>query len=448
MEKIEKFFDINVVLMRLYGALEHIREEEHVELVYGIDETTPKEMRGDVDSLNSLLKELLTFVFQHTPCSEVTLSLRAPREFIYEELLTFEITETGIGKEQSMRFFKSQMVPFLKKVEGKIFYSEADQSISLSIPFKLNDLGNRRYYRLPDDKMLGKRVLVITQSKILAKSLEKMFHYFRYEVDAGAEAYKAHGSNLAMYDIFVLDRALLNEGIISFVQKVQKQHNLKFVLLGGSGDIEKEERDYVSAYLVKPIMQESIFELIITLFKARENKEFPDITESIPVPVIDMEQYMNEIFVQSKVVHEKLQHVRSELIQKRLFERNVSPEEVSEETAPGRVLNRQKGKEETGKRALDYRYELKNFLKTFENSDIYFRDIVKSKSPWQLKEFAIDLSRQARLIGAERMTKLADEVSQLFVYDNLDRLPVYSKKYHRELACLCREIESCLKQYR
>jgi len=187
MKKIEKFFDINMVLMTIYSALGNIRKEEKIELVYDIDATIPKELRGDVESVTHVLTQLLMFVFQNTPNYEVILKLHAPKDFLYEETITFEVEDTGINRSKAISFFDARLKPVLERLEGSALYDDEKESISVSIPFKLNDLGNRRYYRLPEIEMLGKKVLLICKSKIVSESLQKMFKYFLYEVDVGAE---------------------------------------------------------------------------------------------------------------------------------------------------------------------------------------------------------------------------------------------------------------------
>ncbi|MCF6205566.1 MAG: hypothetical protein L3J47_01540 [Sulfurovum sp.] len=204
MKKIEKFFDINMVLMTIYSALETVREEEGIELVYDIDATIPKELRGDVESVTHVLTQLLMFVFQNTPNREVILHLRAPKDFLYEESITFEVEDTGIGREKALSFFEARIKPLLERLDAMATFDGETEKIAVSIPFKLHDFGNRRYYRLPNISMLGKKVLLISKSKIVSESLQKMFKYFLYEVDEGAESYKRRGSNLAIYDIFVL----------------------------------------------------------------------------------------------------------------------------------------------------------------------------------------------------------------------------------------------------
>ena len=448
MKKIEKYFDINMVLMTIYSALESVRAEEHIELVYDIEATIPKELRGDVESVTHVLTQLLVFIFQNTPNREVILNLRAPQDFLYEESITFEVEDTGISREKAMSFFDARLKPVLERLDATPSYDDENAKVAISIPFKLHDLGNRRYYRLPDIGMLGKKVLLIAKSKIVADSLQKMFKYFLYEVDVGAEAYKQRGSNLAIYDIFVLEDSLLTEGIEELVQKVQQKHDLKFVVLQEADNAEVLNKKFISAYLVKPVMQESIYELIIALFEA--DVEDRKIKKDAGQPIINMEKYIIDAFKKSEEAYMQMERIKEEMMPMHQQKHTPNPiiDSRDENDESALVLNVELGKEKTKKSGIEYANALKDFIETFDRSDIYFRDIAKSKAAWQIKEFAIDLEKKASLIGAERIAKLAEKISLMFVYDNLDMLPVYIGKYHLELKKLFTEIQKYLQKYR
>jgi len=448
MKKIEKYFDINMVLMTIYSALESVRAEEHIELVYDIEATIPKELRGDVESVTHVLTQLLVFIFQNTPNREVILNLRAPQDFLYEESITFEVEDTGISREKAMSFFDARLKPVLERLDATPSYDDENAKVAISIPFKLHDLGNRRYYRLPDIGMLGKKVLLIAKSKIVADSLQKMFKYFLYEVDVGAEAYKQRGSNLAIYDIFVLEDSLLTEGIEELVQKVQQKHDLKFVVLQEADNAEVLNKKFISAYLVKPVMQESIYELIIALFEA--DVEDRKIKKDAGQPIINMEKYIIDAFKKSEEAYMQMERIKEEMMPMHQQKHTPNPiiDSRDENDESALVLNVELGKEKTKKSGIEYANALKDFIETFDRSDIYFRDIAKSKAAWQIKEFAIDLEKKASLIGAERIAKLAEKISLMFVYDNLDMLPVYTGKYHLELKKLFTEIQKYLQKYR
>ena len=86
MSRIEKQFDINIILMTLSSSLEMIKEEKNIELIFDMDATVPKELRGDPAVLQHLLNQMLTFVCQNTDQKEVVLTLSAPEDFVYEGL--------------------------------------------------------------------------------------------------------------------------------------------------------------------------------------------------------------------------------------------------------------------------------------------------------------------------------------------------------------------------
>jgi len=435
-----------MVLMTIFSALESIREEEDIELVYDIDATIPKELKGDVESVTHILTQLLQFVFLNTQNREVILALRAPEDFLYEEFITFEIDETDISREKAMSFFEARLKPLLEKVEGKASYEDESGKISISIPFKLKDLGNRRYYRLPDIGMLGKKVLLICKSRIVSESLRKMFRYFLYEVDAGAEEYKNRGGNLAHYDIFVLEDSLLTEGIEELVQKVQEKNDLKFIILEDAAKAKDLHKSYVSAYLVKPVMQESIFELIISLYEkdVKERK----IKKAAEKPIINMEKYLDDAFRKSEEAYLQMENINSKLMpQNNAMIENMpfSDEEDDHNLLP---LNTKAGLEKAKQNGRDYIKELEDFVETFNRSDYYFREIANSRATWQIKEFAIDLEKKSKQIGAERLANLAEKISLLFVYNNLDMLPVFTGKYHLELKKALMEISSYLKKHK
>ena len=436
MKKIDKFFDINMVLMTLFASLETIRDKKNIELVYDIDPTIPKELKGDVNAVTHILTHMLTFVLQNSEKNEVLFSLYAPKDFLYEESVSFVVPDSGMSRQEIMDFLESKIKADMDEVNGKILYSEDSSDIHISIPFKLNELGNRRYYRLPDMGMLGKKVLLISKSKNVATSLQKMFKYFLYEVDVGKDAYKKRGSNLAYYDLFVLDESLINEGLEDLVRKVQETTELKYVILRDSGKSPIISSKIESAYLVKPVMQESIYELIIALFKETiQNRTIKSINT---IQMINMDKYIDEAFVESEKIF-----VNS--VVREIEQSNIVPVKISE-GKDRKVLNSNAGIQNTQKMGLKFRDELTHFIEVFDRSDIYFRNISQTKAIWQIKEFCIRLEKQANIIGAEKIADIAEQVSLLFVYDKLDDLPVYAAKYHLELVNVMAEIKAYLKQ--
>ena len=265
MQKIEKTFDINGVLLKVFSALEPIRDEREIELIYEMEASIPKKLKGDVDVFTRLLSNVLTFVFQNTNSKEIVLSLHSPDDFLYEEFISFKMHDTNIPKESIQGHLENNITKELEILEGKIV-NDTDSDIYLNIPFQINELGYRRHYRLPDIGMLGKKVLLISKSEKITHSIKNMFTYFLYEVDTGFETFKIQGNDLSKYDILVIDDCFVTDTFEQIVAKVQKKIAMKYVLLRGSQITKVKSSDVDSTDLIKPVTQESIFELIATLF--------------------------------------------------------------------------------------------------------------------------------------------------------------------------------------
>ena len=432
MHKIEKLFDINNLLMTLFSSLETIGNHKKVELIYDMQATIPRELRGDSAVLLRLLSKMLTFIFQNTDKNEIVLALGAPEDFLYEELMSFKIKETNIAKEKILEFLETNLSKDLEILEGNIVY-EKDSDIHLDIPFKINELGYRRHYRLPDVSMLGKKVLLIGSSEKIAQSITKMFKYFLYDVDVGFDAFKSQGNDLTPYDILIVEDKLNTEEFEHIIAGVQQSIPLKYVLLKDSHILEKKTIS-VSTNLIKPVTEESIYELIVSLFNNGTSQR--EIKSQALKNIVDLEKV--------------LQPTKNGLNEKKISLDSVPEVNLNTiiETKRGHdlvILDRELGKENTKKMGLKYANELKNFLDTFDHSDIYFRQIVNEKATNKIKDFCIDLEKHARLIGASSMLKLADIVSLIFVYDKLDMLPIYPGKYHVELQKLIKEIKKDLR---
>lgn len=432
MNKIEKVFDINIVLLTVFSSLEMLRNEKNIELIYDVDPTIPRELRGDAERLQRVLTQILTFVIENSDKKEILLSLSAPEDFLVEEDISFEIQETNIAKEKILEFFETRLWKPLEILDGKVVDDKSIE-IYVNIPFKINELGYRRHYRLPDMSMMGKKILLLCESEKVTRSIKKMFKYFLYNVDIGVEEFKNNGSDLAAYDILLLDDKYVTDEFDHIIAKVQQEIPLKYVLLRDEHIVENTNTHTVSTHLIKPVTQESIFELIISLFQNDLNHR--EIKPEGKKYILDIEKVLKNIENPEKL---------NKLAQHKMDRNNLNTMIEQKRGIKETILDREIGEENTKKMGLEYTTELKNFVETFDRSDRYFREIVKEKATQKIKEFCIDLEKHSRLIGAQSMFKFADIISLIFVYDKLDLLPIYPGKYHLELEQLLKEIKNYL----
>ncbi len=383
----------------------------------------PQELKGNVVALLHLLTHTLAFVFQNSDKKEIVLSLSAPKDFLYEELISFEIKDVNLNREKLTRFLETELSKDIELLNGEIIHkSENISDLHIAIPFKLNELGMRRYYRLPDKAMLDKKVLLICGSQKVARSIKKMFKYFRYDVVVGVDEYKRQGNNLAQYDILLIEDKLTTKKLENLIVNTQKTTSLKYVLLHDSHYKKIENTTITSSHLIKPVMQESIFELIVLLFGDKSIREREENT------IIDMEKYLNKNYQEGY---------------KNFVKSNLPIQEENKETKI-LVLDTEAGEQNAKSVGVVYSEKLKEFLDRFERSDEYFIQEVDEKSTWKIKEFCIDLEKEAKMISALRILKFAERISLLFVYNKLHTLPTHTNTYQIELKKLIIEIRNYL----
>ena len=273
---IEDTFNINDVLTHLFSSLKSIANEKRIEVIYEMDSTIPRKLRGDSESLLRLLSKVLTFVLQHSDRKEIILSLSSVEDFLYEEFISFRIPKTNIEKEKLLNFLKTQVSSEIEMLDGRIADVQEDTSeIHLSIPFKNVELGFRRHYRLPNKNVVGKKILLLCSNDQTAQSLKKMFQYFLYDVHVGMDELKKHGNDLALYDILIISEKMVTEKTRETIEKVQKRAPLKYVLLRDPDDLD-DDRKTEAEYFVKPITQEKIFDLIIALYDDKPSADKSD----------------------------------------------------------------------------------------------------------------------------------------------------------------------------
>ena len=267
-EREEDIFNINSVLMFLFSSIKSIADEKNIELIYEMDSTLPRKLRGDSKTLLHMLTEMLTFVFQNSDRKDIILSILSPKDFLYKECISFKIHETNIPKEEVLAFLEINLSKDLEMLGGKIVYDHGNTSdIYLSIPFKNGELGFRRHYRLPDKTMVGKKTLLLFGNEKKAQSVKKMFEYFLYDVHVGFDDFKKYEDDLAAYDILIMSEKITTKEFEDTIARVQEDVPLKYVLFRDSDFFEDNDAGIVSENFIRPATQEKIFDLIVSLFK-------------------------------------------------------------------------------------------------------------------------------------------------------------------------------------
>ena len=264
----ENYFNINTLLKNVFQTLDQSCQERNADLVFVFGKTVPCQFKGHSSTLYMVLLKILCKVLENGYSAELLISVDAPEEFIYKEPVTFKITNIPLKKEEIVPYLRETLSEELHELDASIEYTENNGgSLELTLPLTTAELGCRRHYRLPSKLMLDKNILLVVNSNNMALSLTKMFKYFPMNVDLCIKQFQENRYDLSDYDLVLIEDSLFDFQFHDLVLKAQEKRDVKFVLFGNE-DVYDEDDDSKlhTAFLAKPVTQESIYKLLITLF--------------------------------------------------------------------------------------------------------------------------------------------------------------------------------------
>jgi len=299
--KHDEIFNINILLKELFDNLKEEAQKQCIELIFDMDPTVPKLIRGDHQKLLETLSLFLKFVFQNSWRGELVFSIKAPEDFLYEEPIVFSIESIDLFTGQSWIILKSMLSEKVEALEGSIEQKESG-AIEISIPFMVHELGFRRHYRLRDASLMKKNILLLCRSPKLSESIRKFFLYFQYAVTI---EHQPVSELITSYDIIVAEKEVVDVQTAVVIKKAIAEGS-KFVWLDTPSD-EITDIAY-DAILRKPVIQESVLKLIHGLYE--EKKEEKAVQQEEPAENRELS------IVDSQFVHdhpERLQTILSDL---------------------------------------------------------------------------------------------------------------------------------------
>jgi len=313
-------FNLNNVLNEVSGRLGYEYLGASMEIVFDIENDIPRYLIGDSLHFGNILYNILEYSMKYLVEEELRLHITQKVKSKKQLELRLEITNIGklVDKDILDMFFVPQYdeqkeeynglgmfiaYELVKLMNGKI---DATQKKNLGVifdirlPFEVHNISDFRKYRLPDKVMTRKRVLIVEQNDNSAKALQKMFGYFRNNIDTlSSEKFKSKKPNFSKYDIVVLDDSQFSYKVVSYLQSLKKKQNIKVVSLNSLLNINKINYNdpVIDAVLLKPVNQERIFELILSLYDLLDTQyntrsKIKTHTENIrPIPNITQDNF-------------------------------------------------------------------------------------------------------------------------------------------------------------
>ncbi len=264
----EQSVNINTMVKTLFYSLKKSYGGETPNMVIFSSKTMPCNVKGDIDLLYIILLNILNQLIEDDKfLQEIHISIEAPEEFLYKEIVTFKIANISIKQEIFLPKLQKLLENHLRKSDATLKFTEnMGGDIELQILLGTAELGCRRHYRLPSKEYLNKNILLVVEENNLALSLTKMFKYFPMNVDICIKLYKDRW-DLKKYDLVVVEDTIFNVQLHDLILERIKTSNMQFALLGYTDPYSKDDDSKLhTAYLEKPVTQDGVFKLLLSVF--------------------------------------------------------------------------------------------------------------------------------------------------------------------------------------
>ena len=291
-EIINEKFNLNNVLNEVSGTICSKYSGSNVELIFDIDNSIPRRLIGDSLHLGKILHNILEYTMDTLTDEELKLKISMFNTFEDNVELQFQMIDSGVGMtaeeldelfvpyfdEEGSRyvglglFVSKELISMMNGELSIQSHVGKGSIITITLPFKMIEPGNKRKYRLPEKVLTDKKVFIVDSSYNSALAIKKMFAYFRHDVKViSIEKFLNSKPKLTPYDIVVLDESLLSPVILGYLKQIKEEREFKIISLNSLLRVAQHKitDDLVDKVMMKPLNQERVFEMITSLYEVK-----------------------------------------------------------------------------------------------------------------------------------------------------------------------------------
>jgi len=298
-EKIEivnEEFNLNNVLNEVAGNICQQFSGSSNELIFDIAKNVPRRLIGDSLAIEKIIQSIFEYQMSMGNNLEIQLEITMFDTHSAQVDMQFKITDTSYGMDSETR--ENIFQPYYDEVLGEyvglglfvshelvnmmdgLFSVESlvgrGNTFTLSLPLQVHDKSNKRRYRLPRKDLIEKNVLIVDDNYNAALAIKKMFAYFRHEVTVISEfEFEKEKIDFSSYDIVILNQNIFDRTLVSYIHALKEKQEIRIISLSSLLKRETEAQfsdGVIDAYLSKPLNQERVFEVIISLYEKKEKK--------------------------------------------------------------------------------------------------------------------------------------------------------------------------------
>ena len=301
-------FNLNEPLDMLIDMFRNKALEKEIELIVNIKPGVPMELRGDQFRLGQVLMNLISNAVKFTGNGEVELTIETKRIKRNSVTLMFSVRDTGIGigREEMELLFDA-----FTQADGSTTRKYGGTGLGLAICKRLVEMmhgnigvrsevgqGSVFFFDVTLEKQKTEKkhsnagllslrkhpILLADDNKAFRVMMQEMFMQFGIELDAvenGEQAFERVATGDKKYGLILLDWRMPGSDGFTTAAKIkahcgaEKPPIVLMTAFGERKDFEQRFEEGIDAYLLKPVKQYQMIELMLELtgYKKRNLKE-------------------------------------------------------------------------------------------------------------------------------------------------------------------------------
>ena len=280
-------FYIDTILNAVMERVHSLDVERNFEVVFDMDTNVPSQIIGDAERMEEILFYLIENVVHKSESYIVEVDIK--RQDLGDSALHLEFYIACGDESNSISFeafdnrsTETGLELYLAKEYAKLMggditleHGYGKKSVLLvKVKLYMPNPSEMRHYRLPSKTMIGHSVMIVDDHRESALAIQKMFEYFKNEVDllSSKELFSAL-EMLEDYDIVVIQERYFAKHLLDRLESIKKEKDIKVVSLNKNEAFNHtEERTImmIDGELSKPVTVQKVFNLLVLLYSEKK----------------------------------------------------------------------------------------------------------------------------------------------------------------------------------
>ena len=284
-------FDFNSVLDSVMTRVHSLENDRNFEIVFDIDADVPSQLIGDAKCMEETLFYLIQNVVLKSNSYLIEIKIKRLNlgdgalhlefyisydkdNFQEEKLDIFTpfsegTTQTGLELYLAKEYARLMNGDVTFEPEG-----ENDSAFMVTLKLFMPNPSEMRHYRLPSKTMIDHSILIVDDHTASALAIQKMFEYFKNEVDvlSSKELFSAL-EMLEDYDIVIMQERYFAKHLNAKLEAIKSQRDIKAVSLNKNDMFKHTDRETLAlldSQIAKPITVQKVFDLLVVLYQEKK----------------------------------------------------------------------------------------------------------------------------------------------------------------------------------